>query len=164
MGSSVIDDAVAKFSDDPGSAQTAPAVTATLVEGRAHLSGGPFTWDSDLPPIIGGGNAAPSPTAYLLGALAGCAVAFIHDVLAPQFGVELNEISAVARCKSDLRGLLGMNDADPRLTDLSIEISIASQDSAEALEQMRQAWVDRCPIYLSVLETAKVDVTWASGS
>jgi uncharacterized OsmC-like protein len=161
MDRSVIEKAEAQFGDDPSTAQTAPAVTATLVEGRARLSGGPFTWDSDLPPIIGGGNVAPSPTAYLLGALAGCAVAFINDVLAPQFDVVLDYISAVARCRSDLRGLLGMDGSDPRLTDLSIEINIES--SSQRVDELRQAWLDRCPIYLALIETANIDVTWANG-
>ncbi|MGH8945428.1 MAG: OsmC family protein [Acidimicrobiia bacterium] len=159
MSSDVIEGAVAQFTEDPASAQTAPAVTATLVEGHARLSGGPFTWESDLPPVVGGGNVAPSPTAYLLGALAGCAVAFIHDILAPQLDVQLDDVSAVARCRSDLRGLLGMDGTDPRLTDLSIEITIES--SSERVDELRQAWLDRCPIYLSLIETARIDVTWA---
>jgi uncharacterized OsmC-like protein len=159
MDRTVIEKAETQFGDDPSTAQTAPAVTATLVEGRARLSGGPFTFDSDLPPIIGGGSAAPSPTAYLLGALAGCAVAFIHDVLAPQFDVVLDDISAVARCGSDLRGLLGMEGSDPRLTDLSLEITIES--SSERVDELREAWLDRCPIYLSLIEAANVEVTWA---
>lgn len=157
MGRNIIDDPETQFGDDPSSAQTAPAVTATLVEGRARLTGGPFTWDSDLPPVIGGGGAAPSPTAYLLGALAGCAVAFIHDVLAPQFDVVLDDISAVARCRSDLRGLLGMDGTDPRLNDLSLDVTI--EGSSARVGELRETWLDRCPIYLSLLEAAHVEVT-----
>ena len=66
-----------------------PEVTATLVNGRARLTAGPFNWDADLPAALGGEDLAPSPTAYLLGALAGCAVAFLRDTLAPQFDVEI---------------------------------------------------------------------------
>ena len=91
-------------------------MTATLVNGHARLSAGPFNWDADLPPAIGGGNLAPSPTAYLLGALAGCGVAFLRDTLAPQFDVELDDVTAVASASSDARGLLGhgRRRAEPR--------------------------------------------------
>ena len=82
MSTSIIESSTQRFTAEPGAAQSAPAVTASLVDGRARLSAGSFTWDADLAPAIGGGNLAPSPTAYLLGALAGCAVAFVHDTLA----------------------------------------------------------------------------------
>lgn len=163
MSSSVIDESIAKFHADPSAAQTAPAVTATLTNGHARLSGGPFNWESDLPPIIGGGNVAPSPTAYLLGALAGCAVAFINDTLAPQLGVELTNVSAVAGCRSDLRGLLGMNGADPSLTDITIEITIDSPEPPERVERVRQAWLQRCPVYLALGGAAAVGVEWTEG-
>lgn len=160
MSSTLIDETVAKFHADPSAAQSAPAVTATLANGRARLSGGPFNWEADLPPVVGGGNVAPSPTAYLLGALAGCAVAFINETLAAQLGVELTSVSAVASCRSDLRGLLGMEGADPSLTNLAIEITIDSPESPERVEQVRQAWLQRCPVYLALLNAATVDVTW----
>jgi uncharacterized OsmC-like protein len=160
LTSDLIDDAVSRFRAEPATAQLQPAVTATLTNGRASLTGGPFTWESDLPPMIGGGNAAPSPTAYFLGALAGCAVAFIYDTLAPQFDVQVDSVSAVARCRSDLRGLLGMDDIDARLTDLAIEISIDSPSPSENVDELRQAWVARCPIYLSMIEALPVNVIW----
>ena len=97
-------------------------MTATLANGRARLSAGSFNWDADLPPILGGENLAPSPTAYLLGALAGCAVAFLRDTLAPQFGVEIDDVTAAASSVSDLRGLLGIDGAAPDLTDLTLDI------------------------------------------
>src|SRR6476646_61740 len=124
-------DATTRFEADPGSARGAPTVTATLVDGRAHLAAGAFTWDADLPTVIGGTNAAPSPTAYLLGALAGCGVAFLHDTLAPQFGVRIDGITAVARCSTDLRGLIGMDGASPELMDLALDIEIATSDPAD---------------------------------
>ena len=98
-------DAEAAFREDPAKARSAPTVTATLANGRARLSAGSFNWDADLPPILGGENLAPSPTAYLLGALAGCAVAFLRDTLAPQFGVEIDDVTAV--------GVVGVRPARP---------------------------------------------------
>ena len=160
MTARALEESVAKFHANPLSARTAPSVTAMLVEGQGRLTGGPFTWEVDLPPVLGGGNNAPSPTLYLLGALAGCAVAFIHDTLAPQLGVRLAGVAATARCRSDLRGLLGMDGADPRLTGLAVEITVDSRDSPERVEALRQAWLQRCPIYLALLNPVPVEVIW----
>jgi uncharacterized OsmC-like protein len=160
MTARAFEDSVARFRANPLSAYTAPAVMATLIDGRGRLNGGPFAWDVDLPPVVGGSNRGPSPTLYLLGALAGSAVAFIHDTLAPQLGVRLTNVTATARCRSDLRGLLGMDGADPRLTGLAIEIAVESSDSAETVELLRRSWLQRCPIYLALLNPVPVEVVW----
>jgi len=139
-----------KFRNDPQSARSAPTVTASLANGRARLSSGAFNWEADLGPAIGGQNLAPSPTAYLLGALAGCAVAFLNDTLAPQFGITITDVAAVARCSSDARGLLGLDGIAPDLGDLALDITVTSSDSRERVDEMLRAWEERCPIYLAI--------------
>src|SRR5882724_11852005 len=124
MNATVLAETEARFRADPSKARSTPAVAASLVNGRARLSAGPFNWDADLPAALGGENLAPSPTAYLLGALAGCAVAFLHDTLAPQFGVEIDDVSAVASAASDLRGLLAIDGASPELSDFALDIRV----------------------------------------
>ncbi|HXG39997.1 MAG TPA: OsmC family protein [Candidatus Limnocylindrales bacterium] len=159
MLTDVIKETEERFRADPTAGRTSPSVAATLANGRARLSAGPFNWDADLPASLGGGNLAPSPTAYLLGALAGCAVAFLHDTLAPQFGVRIEAITAVARCNADLRGLLGIEGASPELTDVALEIVVTSPDSEELTEPMLDAWRERCPIYLALLRPNAVALT-----
>lgn len=159
MTASTLTDAEATFAADPGKARGTPTVTATLVDGRAHLAAGAFTWDADLPAVIGGTNQAPSPTAYLLGALAGCGVAFLHDTLAPQFGVKIEGITAVAHCSTDLRGLIGMDGASPELMDLALDIEVTTSDPRDRVEAMFDAWRDRCPIFLALLRPRSVDLT-----
>jgi uncharacterized OsmC-like protein len=159
MTSVAIAEAATRFEADPGSARGNPTVTATLVKGRAHLTAGSFGWDADLPTVIGGTNAAPSPTAYLLGALAGCGVAFLHDTLAPQFGVRIDGVTAVARCSTDLRGLIGMDDASPELLDIALDIEVATSDPGDRVEAMFAAWRERCPIYLALLRPRTVELT-----
>jgi hypothetical protein len=144
MTCSAIKDSMARFRANPWSAQTAPALTATLAEHGGRLTGGPFTWNVGLPPVVGAGNEGPSPTLYLLGALAGSAVALIHDTLAPQLGVRVAGVAATARCRSDLRSLLGMDGADPRLTGLAIEIAVDSSDWPQRVELLRRSWLQRC--------------------
>ena len=96
MTATMLAETEAQFRADPSAARSTPTVTATLANGRARLSAGAFNWDADLPATLGGENLAPSPTAYLLGALAGCAVAFLNDTLAPQFEVAIDDVTAVA--------------------------------------------------------------------
>jgi uncharacterized OsmC-like protein len=147
---SVLLETGAKLRADPTAGRTAPAVTATLQGDRALLSAGPFAWEADLPLSIGGTNGAPSPTAYLLGALGACGVVFIKDTLAPEFGVTIDGITAVARCKADLAGLFGIDGALPDLTEIEIEITVDTLDPEWKTGPMFEAWQRRCPIYLGL--------------
>jgi len=147
-----------QYRNDPEAARSTPAVKAHLADGRAELSAGSHTWHADLPPAIGGTGSAPSPTAYLLGALAGCAVALIRDTLAPQLGVRVDDISATARCITDARGLLGMDGVTPDLSGIEVEISIVSPDPQDRIDRIHAAWLERCPIYLALLKPNAVNV------
>lgn len=155
-----LQDSVRTFTENPSAGVTAPAVTATLANDHARISAGPFNWEADLPPAVGGRNQAPSPTAYLLGALAGCAVAFLNDTLAPEFGVELESLTATARCSADLGGLLGIPGAEAALGDLSLEIALKSASDAAAVDAMKRAWEERCPIYLALLNPNRVELSY----
>jgi uncharacterized OsmC-like protein len=162
MSAEVLAASTLRFATDPDQARSAPAVTASLVNGHARLSAGPFNWDADLPAAIGGDNLAPSPTAYLLGALAGCAVAFIHDTLAPQLGLRLDDVSAVARCTADARGLLGMQDAVPDLGEVAVEIQVVSPEPADRLRLLFEVWQQRCPVYLALVDPLAVQATFTT--
>ena len=100
------------------------SVLATRAEdSQAVIQARPFTWRADLPPPLGGSNEAPSPTALLLGALAGCAVVFIRDTLAPQLGVRVTDVAATVKCETDARGLLGLEGAKLDLRNLSLDVT-----------------------------------------
>ncbi|HEY4188892.1 MAG TPA: OsmC family protein [Candidatus Limnocylindrales bacterium] len=158
MPTTMLAETEARFRTDPAAARSTPKVTATLANGRARLSAGAFNWDADLPATLGGENLAPSPTAYLLGALAGCAVAFLNDTLAPQFEVAIDDVTAVAGCSTDQRGLLGMDGVSPDLDDLRLEIRVSSRSSSAKVEAMLAAWRERCPIYLALLRPLSVEL------
>lgn len=159
MIASPISESADRFRADPAAAKSSPTVTATLINGHARLSAGPFNWDADLPLALGGKNLAPSPTAYLLGALAGCAVAFLHDTLAPQFEVEIEDVTAVASAATDARGLLGMDGVPADLADLALEIRIVSPSADDRVQAMLAAWGERCPIYLGLLRPNAIRLT-----
>ena len=154
------------FEANPAAAVTRPTATAALNNGHARISSGPFNWDADLGRAVGGENLAPSPTAYLLGALAGCAVAFLCDTLAPLFEVTLDDVQATASCRADLGGLLGIKGRSPALEDVRLEIVVQSPSRGESVDAMLDAWRRRCPIFLALITSTAVrlDTRVASGA
>ena len=158
MQPEIIQATEALYRANPDGARGTPSVRGRLVDGRAELSAGAHTWHADLPPALGGTGSAPSPTQYLLGALAGCAVAFIYDTLAPQSGITVDDLTVVARCRTDARGLLGIEGATPDLEEIELEISVATSASAERLATLEEVWRERCPIFLAITKANQTSV------
>jgi len=157
-----IEETVRLLREQPDKGHSRPAVTARTDGSQAVLEAGPFTWRADLPAMLGGTNEAPSPTAMLLGALAGCAAVFIKDTLAPQLGVRVEAVEATASAEADAGGLLGLDGVPPDLSDIGIEVRITSPDGDEAIERLLGAWRERCPVYLALTKPMPVSVTRAS--
>ncbi len=156
MTPDVVQETMRLWQAQPEKAKGKPAVNARSEQSRAVIEAGPFTWRSDLPQALGGTNEAPSPTALLLSALAGCAVVFIRDTLAPQLGVRVEAVEAVAQCEADARGLLGMQGAAPDLENVQLSIQVRSPDSEERVQQLYRVWQERCPIYLALVKPLQV--------
>ena len=94
MNCDVIKKTIQLWTNEPEKAQVSPVVKAETDGAQALVEAGPFSWQTDLPPPLGGENKAASPTALLMGALAGCAAVFIRDALAPQLGVRVKSVHA----------------------------------------------------------------------
>jgi uncharacterized OsmC-like protein len=125
------------------------------------VEAGPFSWQTDLFPPLGGENKAASPTALLLGALAGCAAVFIRDTVAPQLGVRVESVHAEVKCKTDFRGLLGIPGAPPDLQDLEVSLQIQSPDLEDKVQVLYRAWLERCPVYLALTKPLSVKAALA---
>ncbi len=147
------------WQEEPSKAKVKPTLKGRSDGAQVVLETGPFSWRSDLPPSLGGTNTAPSPTALLLSALAGCAVAFICDTLAPQLGVSLESVEAIVQCEADFRGALGMAGAIPDLQNVQITIQIQSSDTEENVRKLYQVWQERCPVYLAFIKPLPVSTT-----
>lgn len=160
MNSETIEATIEVWTNEPAKALGAPVVTARAEESQAVIEAGPFTWRADLPPALGGANQAPSPTALLLSALAGCAVVFVRDTLAPQLGIRVDAVEATVRCETDARGLLGLGDADSALRGMSLEVSVQSPDGEDAVARIAEVWQQRCPVYLALIDPTDVAVSF----
>lgn len=154
----VIHETEARVRQDREAAISSPTVTALMLDGQSRLSAGPFSWTADLPAALGGQNRAPSPTLYLLGALAGCAAAFVQRTLAPQLGVQVDDVRVVASCRADAAGLLGIDGASPELQQIELDVTIHSTDSDQAVDRLSRAWLDRCPVYLALVNPNAIAV------
>ncbi len=156
MKPEIIQETIRLWQADPSKAKGKPAVKGRSDGAQAVLEFGSFSWRADLPQPVGGSGGAPSPTALLLSALAGCAVVFIRDTLAPQFGVQVEGVEAVAQCEADSRGLLGMEGSVPDLQNLTLTIRIQSSNSEEKVRELYQVWLERCPIYLALIKPVQI--------
>ncbi len=144
------------WEQEPDKAKGKPTIKARADGSQAVLEAGPFSWRADLPQPVGGTNQAPSPTALLLSALAGCAVVFIRDTLAPQLGIHVDAVEATVQCEADARGLLGMAGAVPDLQNIRLDVQIQSPGGESDVEKLLQVWKERCPIYLALIKATDV--------
>ena len=154
-----IEETVRLWQAQPDKAKGKPTVIARAEGSKAVMEHGSFSWRTDMPASLGGTNEAPSPTALLLSALAGCAVVFIHDTLAPQLGVTLDAVEATAECATDARGLLGMSGVAPDLSNIGLTIALRSSEPEDAVRRVYQAWQERCPVYLALTKALPVATT-----
>lgn len=156
MNAERVQETIRLWQADPSKAKGKPSVNGRSDGTQAVLEFGSFSWHCDLPQPLGGSGAAPSPTALLLSALAGCAVVFIRDTLGPQLGVRIEAVRAAAQCEADSRGLLGMPDAVPDLQNVQLTVQIQSPDSEDKVRELQQVWLERCPIYLALTKPVHV--------
>ena len=91
---------------------------------------------TDMPVAMGGEESAPTPGWLLRTALASCAVTRIAMEAASR-GIALQTLEAHATSRSDLRGLLGLAEADgsrvpagPLAMDLHVRIGAPGVDAA----------------------------------
>ncbi|HSH83038.1 MAG TPA: OsmC family protein [Herpetosiphonaceae bacterium] len=156
MTPETIQETMRLWEQEPDKAKGKPTIKARADGSQAVLEAGPFSWRADLPQPVGGTNQAPSPTALLLSALAGCAVVFIRDTLAPQLGIRVDAVEATVQCEADARGLLGMAGAVPDLQNIRLDVQIQSPGGESDVEKLLQVWKERCPIYLALIKATDV--------
>jgi uncharacterized OsmC-like protein len=159
MVAELINGTVQGWTVAPDKAKARPIVNARSDGKQAVLESGSFSWRADMPLALGGSNQAASPTELLLSALAGCAVVFIKDTLAPQLSVQVDAVRATATCSSDARGLIGMDGAAPGLQDISLAVQIESPAGQAAIERVMGVWQERCPVYLALEQPTPVRVS-----
>jgi uncharacterized OsmC-like protein len=113
-----------------------------------HASGSAVT--SDMPTTLGGGGEAVSPGWYFRTGLASC-TATVIVMTAATAGIALTALELRVSSRSDLRGALGMSEADGAAIgagpcDLRFDVRIgASNASADRLRALVETGCARSP-------------------
>jgi uncharacterized OsmC-like protein len=141
-----LDGLSAAISADPAKARARniPA-TARLTEGlRCELSG-PYNERlvTDMAPAMGGGASGPNPGWLLRGAIASC-TATVIAMRAAKLGVALSNLEVSVETDSDLRGILGLDDAvSAGHGPVRMKVTIGAPTASPDVLREIVTWADR---------------------
>lgn len=130
---------------------------------RVDVSIRQHTFTLDEPVRAGGTDTAPTPLEYVIGALNGC-VSVIIDMVAPDFGIVVEDVVTDAVAEQDRDGLRGVPGVRTHFLGVRLDVTVVSTADAETLERLAAEVERRCPM-LNLLRDAQVevDVVWAAG-
>lgn len=104
--------------------------------GSEHVHALPYKADGDHPAVLCGADAGPTPTEWVLHALASCLTAGIANVAAAR-GIKLNKVESTVEGGIDLRGILGLSeDVRNGYQKIKISFEIDGDANAAQLEQI----------------------------
>ncbi len=120
-------------------------VTAGAPQFRATIPypNGEVEFSCDFPPPLGGTGAAPNPLVYCLwGGIACYAMTFALE--AARAGVELRALRGTITTEVDQSRALAVSERPP-VEQITWELDVDADASAELLEDLRSLADDRCP-------------------
>jgi uncharacterized OsmC-like protein len=141
---------VKMFQEKPEAALLKPTVKATTKDGLVILKSVNTTWEEDLIPALGGKNTTIGPIQHLLGSLAGCAAALLKNTLSPLTGTAVDSVEVETHCDFDIKGVLGFPGATGDLRNISVNITIYSNESQDKIDKLVEVWKQRAPCYLAL--------------
>ena len=128
---------------------------------QQHLQS--FTYDADHPAVLVGRDQGPTPTEFLLVALAGCLTAGIGNIAAAR-GVTLYEVESTVEGDIDLSGILGLSDQVRNGYErIRIAFKIKGDAPEEKLRQIVEQSRRRSAVYDVLTNGTAVDVSVTAG-
>jgi uncharacterized OsmC-like protein len=111
---------------------------------------------------LGGTGEGPAPAQMLLAAIGGCMLntmqAWSHLLNIKFRGAEINVKGSL-----DAQGFLGIDDKVPAgFQTIELELAIDSEEPPEKIKKLVEAVEKHCPVYNTVLKSAKLKVTLKS--
>jgi len=104
--------------------------------GGEHKHIAPYKATGDHPAVLCGSDAGPTPTEWLLHALASCLTAGIANIAAVR-GIKLNRVESTVEGNIDLRGILGLSkDVRNGYQGIKVSFEIDGDASPDQLEQI----------------------------
>ena len=115
--------------------------------GGEHTHKRVFEYDADHPAVLVGADEGPTPTEFVLVALASCLTAGIGNIAAAR-GVPLTRVSSRVEADIDLRGILGLaDDVRNGFQRMVVSFSIAGDASPDVLRQIVEQARARSAVY-----------------
>jgi len=127
------------FAERPAAARKANAsATALLIGGlRCEITGpGGEHATTDMPEPMGGAASGPNPGWFLRASMASCAATAIA-MRAAVLGIAIDRLEVCVHSESDARGLLGMGEISPALSNMRMEVKIGAKGATvQQLEEL----------------------------
>jgi uncharacterized OsmC-like protein len=104
--------------------------------GGEHNHLAPYKADGDHPAVLVGSDTAPTPTEWVLHALAACLTAGIANIAAVR-GIKLNSVESTIEGDIDLRGILGLSkDVRNGYQGIKVSFEIDGDAAPKQLEEI----------------------------
>jgi len=117
-----------------------------------------FSFSIDEPPELLGGNTAPNPQEYLMGAVNACMMASFVSACAMQH-IELHSLSVETHGELDLRGFLGLDrKVKPGYDGISCVFRVKGTGTPEQYDRIKNWVMDTSPNYWNLANPVKVDL------
>jgi uncharacterized OsmC-like protein len=106
-----------------------------------------FVFDADHPAVLVGRDHGPTPTEFVLHALAACLTAGIANIAAAR-GIKLTEVRSTVTGDIDLNGILGLNPAVRNgYQQITVRFTIKGDAPAETLREIVEQSRARSAVY-----------------
>lgn len=122
---------------------------AKEVEEGGDVTARRFTFRTDWPPEVGGGDSGPSPGEALLGALGGC-VAMTYVTKAASRGVTIDELQVTIEARVDLQGTFELDSVRAGLSDVTVTVGVRSDVDDSVLDELAQTTRRTSAVYDSM--------------
>jgi uncharacterized OsmC-like protein len=114
--------------------------------GGIHTHYRPFEYEADHPTMLVGDDHGPTPSEFLLHALASCLTAGIANIAATR-GIALSEVSSTVEGQINLLGVLGLSeDVRSGYERIRVAVIIKGDAPAEALRAIVEQSRRRSPV------------------
>jgi uncharacterized OsmC-like protein len=122
-----------------------------------------FVFDADHPAVLVGRDQGPTPTEFVLHALAACLTAGLANIAAAR-GVTLTEVSSTVTGDIDLNGIFGLNpEVRNGYQQITVRFTIKGDAPAETLRELVEQSRARSAVYDSVTNGVPVAIEVNTG-
>ena len=127
--------------------------------GGLHCHYRPFEYEADHPTVLVGDDHGPTPSEFLLHALASCLTAGIANIAAAR-GIALTEVSSTVEADMNLLGVLGLStEVRSGYERLRVSFTIRGDAPQEVLQALAEQSQNRSPVLDVLKNGVPVEIT-----